>query len=344
LTVKYTNIRAFEKHLADTSPKHFSDLYLILGKDSFQRKQMVDRLVTALSVEEKNTGLNVQHFDAPDTAIDSLLEELLSFSFFSKKRIVCVQNLDKAPKLFLEKLEAYLAQPNPSLWLILSASALNANTKLYKRIEKAGIILDIPEEKPWEREKSAQEWLTAQAAAAGKRFEPQACLHLVKQIGTDPAVLHQELEKLLCYIGERKDITVQDVSAISAATNVENIWQLGESIFRRDAPAALRISKALLDDGVAFLALLRQLRSQFETEYQVGCILAHGGNGGDVVQQFPYMKGAILEKHMQLGRSYGLEKFKAGLLKIDEIELKAKNSAADSETLNEILIVNLIKI
>lgn len=343
MTVKYTNIRAFEKHLADASPKHFSDLYLILGKDSFQRKQIVDRLVAALSVEQQSRDLNVQYFDAPDTAIEVLLEELLSFTFFSKKRIVVVQNLDKAPKTFLEKLEAYFAQPNASVWLVLSSTALNANTKLFKRIEKAGIILDIPEEKPWEKEKSAQDWLLSKAAAAGKRFEPQACHFLIKQIGTDPAVLHQELEKLLCYIGERKEITGQDVSAICVTTNIENIWQLGESIFKRDASAALRISKALMEDGVAFLALLRQLRTQFETEYQVGCILAQGGNAMDVSQQFPYMKGAILDRHMHMAKSFGLDKFKAGLLKIDETELKVKNSGADPETLNEMMIVQLIK-
>jgi DNA polymerase-3 subunit delta len=166
---------------------------------------------------------------------------------------------------------------------------------------------------------------------------------LIKQIGTDPALLYQELEKLICYTDGRKEITSQDIHAICSTVNIETIWQLGDAIFRRDPGTALRISKGLLDDGTAFLGLLRQIRSQFETKFQIASLLANGGSPGDVTHFFPYMKGSILDQHVQAAKNYGLQKLKEGLLKIDEMEIKAKNSLADPDILNEILMTRLTK-
>jgi DNA polymerase III subunit delta len=341
--LKYTNIRAFEKHLADASPHHFGELYLILSKDAFVRHQTVNHLLSVMAPASARQEFSITSFDCGEISIDDLFQELESFSLFSNKRIISLQHLDKASKAFNDKLEAYLGPGRLPATLVISSSALSANTKLFKKIEKLGIILDIPEEKPWEKERSAQEWLITHAAAQNKKLDGQAAHVLIKQIGTDPALLHQELEKLICYTEGRKEITSPDIHAICSTVNIETIWQLGDAIFRRDAGTALRISKGLLDDGTAFLGLLRQIRAQFETKFQIATLLASGGSPSDVTHFFPYMKGSILDQHVQAAKNYGLQKLKEGLLKIDEMEIKAKNSQADPDILNEILMTRLTK-
>ena len=89
------------------------------------------------------------------------------------------------------------------------------------------------------------------------------------------------------------------------------------------------------------LSLLRQIRSQFQTDYQISCILAEGGGASEIAQNYPYMRGTILDKHIQTAKSYGKHKFKEGILALDETELKIKNSAADDNFLNELLILKL---
>ena len=39
--MKFTNTRAFEKHLIDAAPRHFAPVYLLIGKDDFERKEVV---------------------------------------------------------------------------------------------------------------------------------------------------------------------------------------------------------------------------------------------------------------------------------------------------------------
>jgi DNA polymerase-3 subunit delta len=89
------------------------------------------------------------------------------------------------------------------------------------------------------------------------------------------------------------------------------------------------------------IVLLRQLRSQFQTEIQICTILAQGGGASEVTRQFTYMKGCILERHMALAQSYGLQNCKNGLLSIDETELQAKNSALEASLLADLLMIKL---
>lgn len=339
--MKYSTLGAFEKHLQGAAPNHFSDVYVILAKDAFARKQGVDRLVALILKDEPTPALCLHIFDAERQSADKVLSELEMLAFFAKKRVVVVQNADSFDKAATTKFESYFAAPNNTVCLVLAAETLNRATNFYKKAEKVGIVLDIAEEKPWEREKTIAEWLRNEAAALKKQIAPATCQLMVKQLGTDQALLHGELQKLACYVGERPTIDERDISAVCTSINLDNAWQLGEAIFRRDAPTALRISKALLADGVALIALLRQVRSQFQTEYQVCAILAHGGSSADVSQEFPYMRGTILDRHVRQAQSYGMPNFKKGLLAIDEAELQAKNSAIDPEFLADLLIVKL---
>lgn len=340
--MKYTQLRAFEKHLEGAAPQqHFSPIYLIIGKERFLCKDAVDKLL-AMLLREQSRELSLTTLDGASTSPEQLANELQAFSLFTTRRVLWIDQIDKLSKPVLKELESYFEHPNPSLYLILSGSTVNHSTNFYKKGEKTGVVLDFAEEKPWEKEKQAVQWLMSQATATGKRIDIQACQHLVIQIGTDAALLHHELQKLLCYVGERDEITLKDIGAICTTVNVETGWQLGEALFRRDASSALRISKALLDEGTVLIALLRQIRHQFQTEYQICSILHNGGSAQEVSQRFPYMRGAILDRHLQLAREYGMNRFKAGMLTLDAAELAAKNSTSDDELLAELVIAKLV--
>lgn len=333
--MKYSALRAFEKHLEEAAPNHFSSLYALLGKDPFQRKIALERLLRFLQGEKAV-------LDGEGLEIRSLVNQLHSNSLFSRKTVVVLHNSDKLPKPSMEWLEAYFAKTTPDIFLVLTASTLHHGTHFFKKIEKYGVILEFAEEKPWEKEKSSVDWVQAHLSALNKTIDAQTAQALVKQVGTDGETLFQEMEKLVCYVGERRAITVQDVRTICIGVNNENVWQLGEALFRLDAAAALRIGHALLDEGTALLSLLRQIRTQFQTDLQVSTILAKGGSPADVTALFGYMKGKILEQHCHAARHYGWDRFKSGLLKIDEAELQAKSSYPERQLL-EVLIVRLTK-
>ncbi len=291
--MRYDNLRAFEKHLESAAPLHFSPIYAIIGKESYDCLEAI-RLLMRFLVPAEQKEMALKTWDGASSDPRSLLEDLDSFSFLVDKRVILIKNSDKIKKNLWEKLEKYISRPSRSQYLILSGTSLSRQTALYKQLEKEGIILDFAELKPWEKEKKLVEWVNKKAAASRKLMSYQICQQFVKQLGTDQEMLANELEKLFCFVGNRQEIVWQDINQICTQFPLETVWQLGEAIFRRDAPSALRAVHAILLEQ-AFLPLLRQIRNQFTTEFHVCMMIGQGQEPSAITKEYPYMKGQILE-------------------------------------------------
>lgn len=340
--MKYTNIKAFEKHLEEADHQHLADVYAIISKDEFLRKSATDKLIQVLLKPQNNAEFALKVFDAEKFSFEDLFQELSSYPFFSEKRVLLLQNGESLSKNEMSRLEDYFTKPNRTVCLILSASAFIKTTNFYKKLEKEGIILDIVEEKSWEKEKTAKEWILGKIFKEKKKIHPEALNLIQKQVGNDFATLNQEIDKLICYVGERNEIQIKDVSVLTTNVHTETIWQLSDAIFLRNPLKALSITKSILDEGTPFLVFLRQVRGQIQTGFQIATILSTGGGGDEIVKIYPYMKGRILESHIHSATSYGLVRFKKAMLKIDEIEAQAKNGMGQDSFLAEMLISHLV--
>ena len=131
--MKYTNKRAFEKHLDGAHPNHYADLYLVISKESAERKEAVDILTGHLLRGEENPGLCIKSFEAERLTADALATELHGLSFLSNRRIVVIHQGEKLTKPLQGVLEAYFARPNPST---ASLSQLQRSTRIQIFIKK----------------------------------------------------------------------------------------------------------------------------------------------------------------------------------------------------------------
>lgn len=339
--MKYTQLQAFSKHLQNAAPNHFAPVYVIIGKNAFERHAAVNSLLAALFPQEQERSLAVRTLEGEQVAVGALMSELYSQQLFASRRGLHLLNADKADKALTAKLESYFTNPDPTLYLIVSASALHHSSTFYKKCEKVAVLLEFAEEKPWEKEKSIISWIVAQVASEGKQINAAAAKHIVKLLGPEQSTLFNELKKLSCYVGNRKEITAQDITAICSSVNSENGWQLGEALLKREPAAALRIGRELLLEGNAAIGMVRQIRSQFQTAFQVGSIIAHGGSDGDITKLFPYMRGFTLERQRSLAQTYGIARFKTAMLLIDETEWQLKSSGTDTSFTIELLIMKL---
>jgi len=341
--MKYTTLRAFEKHLEGSAPLNFSPIYVILGKDGGDRRIALETLVAALRRAQPQEKVALRSFQGDMMRASDLARELDTFTFFAPKEIIVVHESDALKKETSDMLIGYFQKTNPRQTLILTAAALLHTTSFYKQAEKAGVVLEFAEEKAWEREKSLAEWAAQAAAAQGKQLPARVAEALIKHVGLDRSTLIQELDKLICYCGERSEITLQDIRAICTQGSSSNEWLLGEAITRQDASTALQILHELLLEGTPIFSLLRQLRSQFQTGCQMSWILANGGGPEGVVREFPYLKGRLLDQKVQLAQSYGFARFKKGLQLIDEAEIAAKNGMDDHALLADLTVIKLTR-
>lgn len=334
--MKYSSLKAFEKHLESAAPIHLSRIYTLFIKDKSDRTIALQKLLSFLVPKEKQAQTMIKTFDSASV---SLIEELETFPLFAKNRVVIVNDISSI-KNIKENLETYLKKPDPITYLVLLGDT-SAKNSLLKSLEKYGVILEVPEEKPWEKERSTQEWLFLQAEKLQKKLSPQACQMILQRIGTDKLFLSTELEKLATYIGERLEITTHDVEVLTPSIQAESHWQLNDAIFKRDAKVAFRIAKGLLADGWAFIKLVRHLRSQFQTAFQVASFLEKG-QIAHIKERFPQMKDFTIQKHLEAVKYYGTSSFPKALQAIDKAELMFKDGVDNSELLTDLLLAKLI--
>lgn len=334
-SVRYTQYKAFEKHLQSSAPSNFSSLYSLIIKDPGERALAFDLLKKRLNAE------TVILFQADSQGEKELLSQLDDLSLFSGRQLLHLQGCEKLSKGGQASLEKRIQHILPSIVLVLSAETISRQGAFYKAIEKHGVVLDIGEEKPWEKEKSLAEWVIERAQQEKKAIDPEAVNMLARGTQGSLAILASEWEKLLTYCGEKSKITVIDVHSICCLTSSDTGWLLGEAILGQNHKNALETAHRLLDQGNSLFPLLRSLRHQVTT----ALFLATAEREGKrelISQKFPYLKGHMLEKQVQAASKFGPRRLAVVLQTIDEFEFKAKDGCDDPKLLLTLLCTRII--
>lgn len=339
--MKTNDLKSLQKHLKDSSIEELAPVYLVNGKDEADKRTALKSLQSVL-LQGQDDSFALKIFDCAAAAqIGDILQELEAIPFLGGNSVVTVQNVDKLDKPGKEALQKYIAKPNDKVFLLMTAAGLSGSTNLFKMADKNGIVLQLLAEKPWEKESRVMEWIAEKCKKSGKKIGKSACHHLVKQIGVDMILLENELEKLISYVGERREIVDHDVGAICVRVPLETVWQLGEAIFQRDVPKVLRVTRSLIADGNSLFVLLAQIRRQFQTGYHICSVVTNGGSTQEITKAFPYMTGRILERNIRQAQNYGMHRFKKGMILINETDVLSKNSSTNPDFLLEMLVVKL---
>ena len=201
----------------------------------------LDGLVTP---EERELAVAVYHSDDIDER--SLAAELRTPPMFGARRVVLLRRADKF-NLDLDKsvFAEFLEKPLDSTVLLLSAPDMDRRKRLYSLVKKFGLVVDC---KKLDR-RSAPEFVVGQVEDAGKRIAGPAVRTLIELVGTDSALLGNEIRNLVNYTGERHSIEEEDVMIMTANLREESVFNLTDAIANRDVAGALAALELLLDDG-----------------------------------------------------------------------------------------------
>lgn len=229
--------------------------YLLAASEPFLLSEAMTEVRRLVPEHERD--FNFQTFDltAPQGAatFDQIIDVLNTLPFFSGKKVVIVEQAQKALKKDLKKLGAYLAEPSKSSVLVL---LYTGQIKKEFRESLAGlkqIGLDISE-------RAVPSWLTKKAAARGFELSDEAAEYLVGTIGTDLGLLASEVEK--CTLIGKKRVEKDDIAAIIEGRRTYNVFTLVDAIRARDAERAFRIYKAIRETEEPY-ALLGALNWQY---------------------------------------------------------------------------------
>lgn len=169
----------------------------------------------------------------------------------SDRRLVIVRSVDKLPAASLETLAAYAKDPAPYTCLVLAATKVAKNSKLYKAVSATGVVFEYAAPR---RNEYAGE-VVKLLADRGKRIDLRAAEALVEAAGRDLRRLDIEAEKLTAYVGAAEAVTVADVRAVASDAATTSVFELLDAVGDRDTAAAIRLLRALMSDGEPALGM-----------------------------------------------------------------------------------------
>lgn len=167
--------------------------------------------------------------------------------------------------LVTEALETKIPENNI---LLLVAEAADKRKKLYKLIDKLGVIIDLSVDtgatqaaKKSNRDAAIKDLIVKTMKDFGKKPGPDVIKLLLDRVGFHPVAAVRETEKLALFCGDRETVTAADVDTIVGWTREEAIYELNEAVATRNLEQSLLLSAKLRENGLHPLALVAGLRN-----------------------------------------------------------------------------------
>lgn len=143
--------------------------------------------------------------------------------------------------------------------LILTAQVVDKRKQLFKQVEEVGTVLFFPRVKEAKQKFMLVEMAQELLAEKGKRLTPDAWQAIGEKTGFELRESMLALEKLIVYTGDRSTIEAGDVEEVTGKTKEDTVFDLTSALVERKLPQTLVVLKALLEQGVHHLVIVKML-------------------------------------------------------------------------------------
>lgn len=238
--------------------------FLFFGTDEFEASRRCKQKVEELCPPaEQAFGLEVINgacdtVDEAVAAVRSCRDALNTVGFFGAGKLVWLRDssffYDGKPgksetvKLAVAELAEEVKRGlMPGVRLVVHASSVDKRTAFYKAMGKHGVVVasDMPD-RDYKWDEHAMGMLRGLLDEAGLRASGPVIELFVERAGNQSRQLAIEVEKLQVYLGDRKQITVDDVMLMVSPARERGYGELVNAFSQRDLPATLNVLQQLL--------------------------------------------------------------------------------------------------
>lgn len=330
--------------------KDLPHVFLLAGKETYFLRKAQERIVQLLFIRKEDMDQSLQKFNG-NVELDTLLGTLETVPFFAEKSVVLVQGtaLFKAGKAVKEKAEkkkdksqdkllALLEDmPDYSYLIFIAEDAPDKRKKLYKAVEKHGLVLEAEPVRPW----NIGDWLTGKLNAINKRLDKEAyeyfqgAVSVMQEISLD--FLDSEFEKLALY-SDKPVVTKQELVRVFAGMPEVSSFALLDAVSQRRTDKALSLLHRRLADGVYVTVLLALLTRHVRQLWQARVLMQQGIQGKALAKPLE-LNPFIAEKLGQAARGFSDETLKKAMLELVDADYLLKTGQAGEELLEHAVIM-----
>ena len=309
----------------------FRRVYLLYGDEDYLKLQYKNKLLRAL-VTEGDT-MNFSRFEGKEAQVPALIDLAETMPFFAEHRVILVEDSgffkNAAPQL-----AEYLPDMPETTCMIFIEKEVDKRSKTYKSLKDIGRMVEFktPDEKMLTR------WVLTVLQKNGKKLTQPTMQLFLEKAGNSMGNIDRELEKLICYVGDREIIQMDDVEEICTGQTENRIFDMIHMMAEKRQKEALELYYDLLALKEPPMRSLVLLVRQFNILLQVKTMVAAGMEQNQIADRAGLRSFTIRRYRSEAGH-FSVQKLKEALRDCARAEEDVKTGRLDDRLSVELILV-----
>ena len=309
----------------------FRRVYLLYGDEDYLKLQYKNNLLRAL-VTEGDT-MNFSRFEGKEAQVPALIDLAETMPFFAEHRVILVEDSgffkNAAPQL-----AEYLPDMPETTCMIFIEKEVDKRSKTYKSLKDIGRMVEFktPDEKMLTR------WVLTVLQKNGKKLTQPTMQLFLEKAGNSMGNIDRELEKLICYVGDREIIQMDDVEEICTGQTENRIFDMIHMMAEKRQKEALELYYDLLALKEPPMRILFLLVRQFNILLQVKTMVAAGMEQNQIADRAGLRSFTIRRYRSEAGH-FSVQKLKEALRDCARAEEDVKTGRLDDRLSVELILV-----
>ncbi len=308
------NLQSFYR---DLDKDLVSPVYFFTGEQTFLVEQAIDRL--RRHILTKDPELNYSLFHGDTTSADEIMSLACAYPMFGKKRLILLKNADKLSTNDLKRFDRYFQSP-PAFTCL--AFHFNSDRGIDNKNGQNIVLVDATVDK-----NNFYSSIREIAANCGRDITKEAVMRLTSLLGENLQDIKIEIEKLSLYTVGKKKIDAGDVETMTEKIRFQNIFQLLNSIAKKDKSDTLRALLDLESKNEDPLSILNSLSREFRLIWRVKELIEKRFTKDQVLQEIKISSGRLYYKREQ-ARNFTFVEIKRIMKSLYDVDKKLKTTNA----------------
>ena len=314
--------------------ERFSPAYFFSGDEEYLKEELIQVLHKTF-INDNWAVLDRVLYYGGEASIGDVIQSLLTPPIASKRKLIILRDLHKLKENEKKELLQYVKNPQSESCLVMIVPKVNLKEGFYGQLSRYATSCIFYKPFDWNLPKWVKEYISQK----GYTMEEKALRFFLETTFTDLGNLANELEKIILYVGEKKRISLQDLSFVMGHSRRNDVFHLTKAIGKGDVAQGLRFLENLLLWNERPTVILAMIARHFFLLLKTKDLLEMKIGRPKMAVQLG-IRDFFLKDYIQQSSHYTRENLRRGLQEIYQLERRIKSGREKGVLALECLILH----
>lgn len=320
--------------LEDIKNGTFAHVYLLYGEEDYLKIRYRQRLLDA--IVPKSDDMNRNTFTGNKNDIRDIIASGETLPFFAERRLIFLKDSGYF-KSGGGEMAKYVQSIPEHLYLVFEESEVDKRNALYKSVSKVGRAVEFKTQSS----EALANFVLKRLANAGKKIRKTDMEYFLSRVGSDMSNAANEADKLISFLGNRDEVTREDIDAITTAQVENKIFVMVRNVTQKNAQEVMRLYSDLITLKEPPLKILALLSREYEKMIRIRDLHDSRRNAREIAGEVGMPEFAV-KNSIRVANQSSMEELVSSFSKCVDTEEKIKTGFIEDGIGVEILLAELM--